>query len=281
MSGSDLSRRLPIALLGAPVILAATYAGGVAFLLLVLVLVIRGQWEVVRLVQPDSPMVAVRLAAIAAGVAFVVDASSSAGANWVWLLPAGTGLVLVMALVGGPDRPVIRAVGGAAVSWLYVAIPLSHLLWLREVSTVSGSGMDGAWTVMALWLFVWTFDTVAYFVGRTWGRHRMVPSISPGKSWEGTAAGLGAAMVIGLALAMLVTDLNWRPVSGVVVGLILGLGAFLGDLIESRLKRSAGLKDAGELLLGHGGVLDRFDSMLVCAPMSYYLLLLFGEALTG
>jgi phosphatidate cytidylyltransferase len=260
---------------------AATYAGGIPFLLLVLLLVIRGQWEVLRLFQPDDPMMALRLVAIAAGLALVVDASLSAGIHWSWLLLAGTGLVFAVALTGGPDRPVMEGVGGAAVSWLYVAIPLSHLLWLREAPAGGEAGASGPWVVITLWLVVWAFDTFAYFAGKAWGRHKIVPSISPGKSWEGTAAGLVAAMVVGVALALLVDDLGWRPVSGLALGLILGLGAFLGDLIESRLKRSVGRKDAGGLLLGHGGVLDRFDSTLVCAPAFYYLLLLFGQIPMG
>jgi len=281
VSGSDLSRRLPIALLGAPVILAITFVGDIPFLLLVLVLVVRGQWEVARLFQPDRPMLAVRLAAIAVGIALIMDAWAAAAAHWPWLLLAGIGLVLIVSLGGGPDRPVIEAVGGAAVSWLYVAVPLAHLLWLRGAPGVAEPVMVGAWVVVTLWLVVWAFDTVAYFVGKAWGRHKMVPSISPGKSWEGTAAGLGAAMVVGGMLGLLVAELGWRVEEGIAVGLVLGAGAFVGDLIESRLKRSAGRKDAGELLLGHGGVLDRFDSMLVCAPLFYYLLLLYGQILAG
>ena len=276
MSGSDLSLRLPVVLIGGPLILALTFAGGVPFVIVVLALVVRGQWEVLELFEPEGGFGPARYAALLAGIVILADGGISGGHNWYWLLPAATGVVLLLVLFGSTERGAIGAVGGAAVSWLYVVIPLTHLLWLRYPPGGSAAAPGGAWIVVSLWLVVWMYDTVAYLVGSAWGRHKLLPSVSPNKSWEGTVAGVAAAAATGLLLAALVGGLRWSVAAGAALGFVLGLGALAGDLIESRLKRGAGRKDTGTLLLGHGGVLDRFDSTLVCAPLLYYLLPLLG-----
>lgn len=122
----------------------------------------------------------------------------------------------------------------------------------------------GAGLVFALLAIVWAADAAAYFGGRAWGRHRLAPRISPGKSWEGVAGGLAGAAAAG-ALAAL-----WCPLSvWALVPLALGTAAFsvVGDLVESRLKRRAGAKDSSGLIPGHGGLLDRIDSVTAAAPV--------------
>jgi phosphatidate cytidylyltransferase len=272
VAASDLTRRLPIAILGGAAVIGLTLLGGWPFLLLVAALVARGQWELQRLFEPGTGHTAARLVAAASGVALVADAFWWGGAHWVYLLLVATALLLVVLVFAPAVRPSVGIVGGAALGWLYVAVPLSHLLWLRGVPGPLSSIPVGAMAVIALWAVVWVFDTAAYLVGSAWGRHRLMPSVSPAKSWEGTVAALAAGAGTGALLASVVPDLGWDAASGALLGLLLGLGALVGDLMESRLKRGAGVKDAGSLLLGHGGVLDRFDSTLVCAPLLYYLL---------
>ena len=272
VTDSDLSRRLPIALIGGPVVLGLTALGGIPFLILVALLVARGQWELMRFFEPNVGHGPLRYASGAVGLALVVDASWWGGAHWVSVLLMGVALLLTLQVFLRVERPSVAIAGGAALSWLYVAIPLSHLLWLRGDAGPLVDAELGVWSVLALWIVVWLFDTAAYLVGTAWGRHRLLPSVSPAKSWEGTIAALAISAMVGAALGGLVGDLGWGVGRGAIIGSLLGTGALIGDLIESRLKRSAGLKDAGTLLLGHGGVLDRFDSTLVCAPLLYYLL---------
>jgi phosphatidate cytidylyltransferase len=107
-------------------------------------------------------------------------------------------------------------------------------------------------------------DIAAYFVGVRFGRHKMAPSISPGKSWEGFAAGVGGALVGGVVIGSVIGQLGvWH---GLVVAAICGVAAPAGDLIESMVKRELGIKDSGRLLPGHGGFLDRLDAIIFCAP---------------
>lgn len=153
---------------------------------------------------------------------------------------------------------------------VYVGFLLSHALVLREVGLSGGADLGRDWLLFAL-LTTFAVDTGAYFVGRTAGRHAMAPGISPNKTWEGSVGGfasaVGAALVLGLLL-----DLEIPVWQQAVTGAVVGVVAQWGDLTESKLKRIADLKDAGSIIPGHGGLLDRLDSILFTIPAVYYLI---------
>ncbi|MFP4131728.1 MAG: phosphatidate cytidylyltransferase, partial [Thiohalospira sp.] len=124
---------------------------------------------------------------------------------------------------------------------------------------------DGPWWVLALMFLIWGADTGAYFAGRALGRHRLAPSVSPGKTWEGAIGGLALALLAGTAVAMaagLAIPTGFSLVAAVTVA-----ASVVGDLGESLLKRAADRKDSGTLFPGHGGVLDRVDSLLAATPV--------------
>jgi phosphatidate cytidylyltransferase len=124
-------------------------------------------------------------------------------------------------------------------------------------------------------LICWVGDSAAYFAGSSVGRHRLLPAVSPGKTWEGLAAGLAGAIAGAAAAGFLVLHLPlWQMI---VTGAAGGAAAVAGDLFESALKRDAGVKDSGALLPGHGGFLDRFDSLVAVAPVTWILLTVFGH----
>jgi phosphatidate cytidylyltransferase len=156
----------------------------------------------------------------------------------------------------------------AVTGCLYGGLGLAPLAALR-------AGPDGlAWVIAAL-VITWANDTLAYFAGRAFGRHKLYPSVSPNKTWEGFAGGfLGS--IGGLFIARLVFPVL-QPLDCVVLGCAGGLFGPLGDLCESMLKRASGAKDSGVLIPGHGGVLDRVDALLFNAPVVYvYVALLRG-----
>jgi phosphatidate cytidylyltransferase len=161
----------------------------------------------------------------------------------------------------------------------YVGMLFSSFVLLRGVSgqvAVAPFGvMDrGAWLMFFVAFCVWATDTFAYLVGRSLGRRKLAPTLSPGKTVEGSLGGLLGAMLAGAVFA------HWIHLSfphGLVVGAIAGTVGQMGDLFESALKREIGLKDFGNLLPGHGGILDRFDSLLFVTPLAYlYLRFLAG-----
>ena len=147
---------------------------------------------------------------------------------------------------------------------MYVAFGLTHLVLIR--------GLDaGALLVLTVLLSVWAADVGAYFVGSLIGRHKLAPSISPGKSWEGFAGGiLGSVLVWSAAYQIADTGLGFAWHIG--IGVAAAVAGLFGDLLESRIKREVGVKDSSNVLPGHGGFLDRFDSLIVVAVVAYYLL---------
>jgi phosphatidate cytidylyltransferase len=147
---------------------------------------------------------------------------------------------------------------------VFVGVSMSYAVGLRMFPGELGEDL-----LMLLFLCVIATDTAAYYVGTAWGRHRLAPRVSPKKSWEGAIGGLLAS--VGAALLghiWFYRRLTW--VDAVALGLLLGLAAIAGDLAESVVKRATGAKDASNLLPGHGGLLDRADSMLFAGPVLYY-----------
>jgi phosphatidate cytidylyltransferase len=116
-------------------------------------------------------------------------------------------------------------------------------------------------------------DAAAYLAGRKWGRHRLCPAISPGKTIEGALFGLISSMIITTAVLMLAVHPRPSVLAAEGIGLALGVAGEAGDLVESLFKRRVGAKDSGDIIPGHGGILDRFDSMLLAAPTLYLILL--------
>jgi len=161
-------------------------------------------------------------------------------------------------------RPMNEALGGIGISaagLLFVVLPLSAVIRLEGVAYI------GRRLLLFTLLFVWVGDTLAYFVGRKFGRMRMAPLVSPQKSWEGAAANLLGSMAVGIFLA---PWLNLDVRQAVILAGLGNIAGQAGDLLESAYKRSAGVKDSGSLLPGHGGVLDRVDALILAAPVVWY-----------
>ncbi|MHB8049885.1 MAG: phosphatidate cytidylyltransferase [Coriobacteriia bacterium] len=151
---------------------------------------------------------------------------------------------------------------------VYVGFTLSHLVLIRQLES-------GIFLALATIASVWANDVFAYLIGSAIGRHPLAPSISPKKSWEGLIAGtLGTVGVWLIAGAALDLAVGWGWL--VTIGVLASVAAVIGDLAESRIKREARVKDSGTLLPGHGGFLDRFDSFIMVAIVTYYALFLAG-----
>ncbi len=153
----------------------------------------------------------------------------------------------------------VRVLAGVA----YVALPFAALIALR----LGDAGLQ--WTALAF-LVTFATDTSAYAVGRAVGRRKLAPSISPGKTWEGAIGGLVGAAAATAALVALLGGIETRLLPAIALGLGVGVVAQAGDLLESKVKRMAGAKDSGRLIPGHGGLLDRLDSLLPVFPLVYY-----------
>lgn len=195
------------------------------------------------------------------------------------LLGAAMALALVAALAFRRKTRGLMTWAVAIAGVLYVGWLLGHWVALRAVA-------DGRNWVFLGFLATSASDTAAFFTGRAIGKHRLAPGISPGKTWEGAAGGLAGAVAIclvfvaptlfGIRNALFIQGLSPWQAAG--AGVLVSVFGALGDLAESRLKRNAGVKDASSLLPGHGGVLDRLDSVLFTGVATYYFVLWFAGA---
>ncbi len=215
-----------------------------------------------------------------------------------WMIPG-----IVVLFIVGYQRPndillVISALGMGLFAWtgfrapldrvlpvtsagifglLYVAFPLTLIprLWMQE---------DGTALLLFLLVCVWAGDIAALYIGRAFGKHKLAPRLSPGKTWEGSAASILGSMLAGYGIVCLgnlltahgstllnITEPLWQTL---LLAAIINAAAQVGDLLESALKRSVGVKDSGTLLPGHGGILDRIDALLLAAPVLWYALLI-------
>jgi phosphatidate cytidylyltransferase len=260
---SKLPIRIAVAAAFIPLLVFVTKLGGISLLILVELVVLVGLGEFYRLAHRCGlkPRVVIGLASAAALLLVMQRGTVSGGARLLLL----TTVVLLTAGLWSRDQ---RFVGGTAVTLMgvvYIAFAFGHVLLLR------GSRPDG-WRVALLpFLVTWSCDTGAYFVGSLWGRRRLAPAVSPRKSWEGASAGMVAS--VGAAFLARGWFAPWLTVRHCVeLAVIIGVAAQVGDFVESRMKREAGLDDASGLVPGHGGVLDRLDSLLFAVPATYYYL---------
>jgi phosphatidate cytidylyltransferase len=129
-------------------------------------------------------------------------------------------------------------------------------------------GAEAGWFIFTVFAFLWTNDTFAYLGGKAWGKHRLWPSVSPKKSWEGLLVGMAMTMVLGSVWHRL-SGWDHPTQVGIILAMVVSMAGNLGDLLESRMKRQLGVKDSGNLIPGHGGILDRIDSFLLALPTAY------------
>jgi phosphatidate cytidylyltransferase len=168
-------------------------------------------------------------------------------------------------------RPMVEALPSAGISssaLLLVAFPLSFAVRLH------GWGPTGPRLLLFVLVVTWAGDTVAYFVGRAIGKHKFAPILSPKKTWEGAVGGFVGSLLVGVAFSKWVGVPMGQMLAMAAVGNVAGQ---VGDLLESAYKRSAGVKDSGTLLPGHGGILDRIDALILAIPVVCYYWILFGS----
>ncbi len=195
--------------------------------------------------------------------------------GWIWtimlfvglkmsLLPVlalGVALVAIVALLSSPQESFQGAVTTTWVA-LYLGLFFAFLPMIRGLH-------HGQTFSYAFFAVIWATDTTAFFVGRRFGRHKLMPRVSPGKTWEGTVGGTLSGVAVAVIASFIAHMTLWH---GALFGLSVSIVGQIGDLLESAIKRYTGVKDSGGLLPGHGGVLDRFDSSLLALPVAYYLL---------
>ncbi|MDA0352099.1 MAG: CDP-archaeol synthase [Chloroflexi bacterium] len=257
-----LKQRLIVAAIGLPLLAGLLAVPEPLFSAVIEAILAVATFELVRSAQPETNDLTIPVSAAAATALLVALVRAGFGPE-VWALLPLTAIALALLIRGG--NPFSDSMAGWWIgSVLYVGILGSHFVLLRDLP-------DGQRWLVVMLATVFSTDTGAYAVGRTFGRHKMAPTVSPKKTWEGAAGGF-ACGALAAVIAPIALDLD-APSSAIVL-LALGVPviAEIGDLVESALKRRLGVKDVSHLLPGHGGFLDRLDSLLFAAPWLYWIL---------
>jgi len=272
---------------GIPVLVAAVWFGAPGLTVLIGVVAALGVSEFYGM-RPKGVSTLPAVLGIIWAAAFVVGAQASLGLHSflvisLIIMAVGAGACLLWLTAYYTSGRPLAASCYLLVGPVYAGFLLAHALALREIGDSSGESLVASnvvsdvvsrqagrdWLLFTL-LIVFGTDTGAYLVGKTFGSRPLAPVISPSKTWEGAAGGFIFAMVIA-AIAGYALDLEiplWQPM---VIGACVGIISQVGDLFESKLKRMSNMKDASSIIPGHGGVLDRLDSIVVSIPLVYYL----------
>ncbi len=260
-AGRNLGAATGVAVALGAVIIASLFIEKVAFVWLVGAVIAIAVWELstaLGLRDIQVPVVPVVLGAVALlGSAYV------GGTEAMVVALALTVLAVLVWRLGEPQPGYLRDVSAGAFTTLYVPFLAGFAVLLVQPD-------DGAWRVVTFLLVVSASDTGGYAFGVLFGKHPMAPRVSPKKSWEGFVGSTLLCVVVGVITVVLLLDGRWWV--GIVLGVATLVSATLGDLGESMIKRDLGIKDMGTLLPGHGGIMDRLDSLLPSAPVVWLVL---------
>lgn len=269
----SLGQRSLTALVGIPVVLACVWLGGWWAFAACVLLAVLGAYELHRMMLHEGyhPLIVISLAL---SLLFLIAAMLPQ--QRPLLLEVGLSLAL---LITFPLLFFRKQLDGAMVDWsltlaiaIYLGWPLSLLPLLRGFQSGFSSGV---WWLLTLLLGVWGFDTGAFFAGHFFGRHKLAPNISPGKTWEGVIGGLILSVAAALLFTVRPLGVTWYL--AILLGLLIGIAATLGDLAESLIKRQTHVKDSGQFMPGHGGILDRIDSLLFAVIVVYFFAQFVGK----
>ena len=258
--------------MGIPLLAFVALRGGLFLLGLVSLIVLIGLRECYHMMQAKG-IRPYRLLGIGGGLFLAWQAYFQTGLGGEMVLAIILLVVMVAELFRREQLHSIFHIAATLFGVLYVGWLASHFILLRELPNLIGkSYSDGGWYLLSVFIIAWVCDTGAYGIGRAWGRHRLFARVSPKKSVEGAIGGVVTALLAGLLLGGVFLKDLLALGHFVVIALIVGIIGQVGDLVESLLKRDAGVKDTSGFLPGHGGILDRFDGLLFAVPVTYWYL---------
>ncbi|HEY2542358.1 MAG TPA: CDP-archaeol synthase [Gaiellaceae bacterium] len=266
---SNLISRLVVGVIGLPLVLGLVWLGGWWLTVLVLVAALVAVHEYITVARPLRPLAP----ALYVGVALAVVLAHTSGIAWMLGGVLSTFVLAFAASALAKTRaPSTVAIGATVLGAGWIGLGLGHLILLRDIPH------HGRLLTFTVLLTVWAADTFAFFGGRLIGRHKLAPTLSPGKTWEGFVIGSLAGVFVSFVALYDTRHTYLRVWEAIVLGVVVVLGAVVGDLFESMLKRDMQVKDTGTLLGGHGGIVDRLDALLFAGPAAYYLVLGLGHA---
>ncbi|HAR37966.1 MAG: hypothetical protein A2W86_13920 [Bacteroidetes bacterium GWD2_45_23] len=277
MNVNNLITRAGAGIIYILVILLGVLGGQVPFLIIFGAILATGLFEFYRMMEKDTSHAISKIFNISMGIIIFLSVFLYIKGITVYALPAAI-LVYLLILIASSvfirREDIFHGIIYSVFGQIYITMPLGLLMLISYSyqNSIPGGGSD--WVpILALFVFIWVNDTAAYFIGSLIGKHKLIEHISPKKSVEGFIAGIIFTLLASFIFARVYHEFS--TVFWIGYGAVVALFGTLGDLFESLIKRTSSVKDAGHLIPGHGGILDRIDSLLVAVPAVYLYLLLF------
>ncbi len=273
MALSNRATRVIVALVAIPFLILAAYFGKLLFLIFALFIGGGAFYELHEMLKHKDIETPLLL-----GETFIFLFITDAYFNFIdfEILILLTTIFLSIYELFRNGKSAIANLGGTLLGIYYIGLFASSLVQIREFFREDIIYERGGYLILALFIMIWLCDSAAYFLGTAFGKHKLFPRVSPKKSWEGAIAGF-LFSVLGM-IVMRELFLSFLSLSqAVILGAVVGVVGQTGDLIESLFKRDAGVKDSSSLIPGHGGIFDRFDSLLFSAPFVYLFLIFFYQ----
>jgi phosphatidate cytidylyltransferase len=274
---SELTRRIIFAVIAAPASIGVVYMGDWALAIVLSVLASLAAWEFFRMARETGALPLEPAGIVLAALLPIAVHAQRLGVYTLTLTAIVAMLLVLFASsiwLRGPSGKPVSSVSITAFGVLYAGL-LSYIYAVRYHNYAVGAAAGTALVFLPI-LLTWSTDVGAYAFGRVFGKRKLIPSVSPGKTVEGAVGGLGLTIVICLLyvrfILMPYAQLGLTIQGAVLFAIVVSVAAQTGDLAESLLKREAGVKDSSRILPGHGGILDRFDSLLFVMPIAFLLL---------
>jgi phosphatidate cytidylyltransferase len=264
MAPGNTTQRVLVSVVAIPVIVAASYFGGIYFFLFTALIAVVSFIEFSRFVRNKTVYVNT-----AAGIVFILVLLVNVFFHYLsiyYLLLLLTVVLTLFELFRNKGSAILN-IGVTLLGILYIGLFADALLEIREFyPRIEYLYQRGGFLVISILAAIWICDSAAFFGGTSLGKHKLFPRVSPKKSWEGAIFGFVFSILTMLLAKVIILDfLSWTSV--IILGIIIGIIGQIGDLVESLFKRDAGVKDSSGIIPGHGGIFDRFDSLLYTAPV--------------
>lgn len=273
---SNTSTRVIVSVIGIPIILALCLIGGIPFLIFVLAVGIYSFFEFSQILLKKNISVNIFIGGLSVAAIII-----NFYANFVEFEILSVFIILTLLLyeLFNNKQSAVSNLGGTLLGVFYIGYFSSFLILIRQYfNTTEIFYNAGGYLIISLLVTIWICDSAAFFLGTAFGKHKLFPRVSPQKSWEGAIAGFVFAILTMIAAKAIILDsLSW--VNVIWIGILIGIFGQFGDLVESLFKRDVGVKDSSSIIPGHGGVFDRFDSLLFTAPVVYLYLHFFVQSI--